>query len=298
MSSNQITNIKSEDKSNSVVKTESNAGAASGASSSSASGSRVSMANSGRAVWLVRVPEFVMEAWRTLPGDSALGQLRVHADGKLSLQLANPRDSDAQAAVSIPTEYVMACDAKPAPMELFSETDELPAEYAFEGLVEQRCDVTPVVNEQYGRLMAERRSAVARDAKRPRVLLDTEKRIVGVGLTKARRTQMEQASLISTKARSNKDRNRVQMPARDLTAKILALFERTPELPIADIDHECQQPINYLKDVLATVADFVRARKVWVLKPEYRHAPADAATASTSGNNKLHALGNDDDDVE
>lgn len=290
-STNPKIKVKSE-----AVKSESNPTPSTTTTTTVASASRVDMSNSQRAVWLVRVPEFVMEAWRTQPGDSALGELRVHADGKLSLNLVNPRDHDA-GAVAIPTQYAVACDDKPAPMELFSETATAAAtEFAFDGLVEQRCDVTPVVNEQYGRLMAERRSAAARDAKRPRVLLDTEKRIVGVGLTKARRTQMEQASLISTKARSNKDRNRVQMPARDLTTKILALFERTPELPIADIDHECQQPMNYLKDVLATVADFVRARKVWVLKPEYRHAPADAAATAATLSNK-HALG-DDDDVE
>lgn len=263
------------------------------ASSGTAADPSVDMLHSARAVWLVRVPEFVMEAWRQQPGDSTLGELRVHAGGSMSLLLKNPRVDDASAA-AIPEHYSMSYDAKPTPMELFSETAE--GEFAFEGLVEQRCDVTPVINEQYGRLMAERRSAAVQDAKRPRVMLDVEKRIVGVGLTKARRTQMEQASLISTKARTNKDRNRIQMPQHELVAKILALFEKTPELPIADIDHECQQPMNYLKDVLGTVAEFVRARKVWMLKPEYRHN--DANSSSTSNKRGADLITDDDAEVE
>lgn len=203
----------------------------------------------------------------------------VHEDGKFSVKLLNDTEVLGEAE-RVPEQYFMSCDTKPGPIEVFSETVE--SEFAFEGFVEQRCDMTPVPNAEYGRMMSERRSAVTREAKRPRVMLDTEKRIVGVGLTKARRTQMEQASLISTKARSNKDRNRVQMPAAELTTKILALFEKADELPIADIDHECQQPMNYLKEILSGVAEFVRARKVWVLKPEYRVGEGKSAAGAVT----------------
>ena len=37
-------------------------------------------------------------------------------------------------------------------------------------------------------------------------------------------------------------------------------------------DFESQQPMNYLKEVLSEVAEFVRSRKVWSLKSQYRVA--------------------------
>jgi hypothetical protein len=55
--------------------------------------------------------------------------------------------------------------------------------------------------------------------------------------------------------------------------------------------------MNYLKDVLGTVAEFVRARKVWTLKPEYRHNDANSST-STSNKRGADLIADDDAEVE
>ena len=142
--------------------------------------------------------------------------------------------------------------------------------------------MTPVVDADYMRLMGELRRSAAADAaaSRPRVQLDEDKRIIGVGLTRRKRREMQSASLIAEKSRSNRDRNRVQIPRSQLISQLLALFKRTPELSLQELDHECNQPINYLKSVLAEIADFIRSRKVWSLKAEYRVAEDHADEAN------------------
>ena len=85
--------------------------------------------------------------------------------------------------------------------------------------------------------MGARRANEAAARQRPRVQLDTDKRIVGTGLTKKKREQMQSASIINERGRKNRDRNRIQMPRGQLLNKLLHLFEKNPEMSLQELDH-------------------------------------------------------------
>ena len=126
-------------------------------------GSELNTVNAKRAIWLVKVPNYVATIWRNADPNAVLGQMRVTKSGKssepdmsfvLSEELAKA-GSKAVGALEIPREHrVQTQDTSRQSLCVFSESVEgaEKREVCGEGKVIQRTELQPMDSEAYRKL--------------------------------------------------------------------------------------------------------------------------------------------------
>jgi len=131
--------------------------------SKKSSGTELNTVNAKRAIWLVKVPNYMATIWRNADPDASLGTMKVTKSSKsndpdmcfvLSEELAKA-GSKAVRALEIPREHkVQTQDTSRQSLCVFSETVEGAErrEVCGEGKVIQRTELQPVDSEAYRKL--------------------------------------------------------------------------------------------------------------------------------------------------
>ncbi|WWD03842.1 hypothetical protein V865_001898 [Kwoniella europaea PYCC6329] len=141
--------------------------------------------------------------------------------------------------------------------------------------VDHECQVTPVQNQTYMKILEQRRLE-SEQSKRPVVRMDD------TGISQAEQNQLASGyrNAISTfgsrmisSAKTNNGERHARLERHELTDRIFALFKEKPYWGIPALKATLKQPDGWLREVLRDVAEQIREGKyvnMWQLKKSWR----------------------------
>lgn len=259
-----------------------------------------------RKVWLVKLPDFLMERWMNSSGNGTreadLGSIRIHEQTQTKpshVTLHLPQDPRYQ---GIPKDYELSFLKNTKPNSVFSEDPMSGTALEVVGKIEQECLVRPAFNEAYHRLIRERNTQSNRP-KRTIQVLDQDSTDVQYGILAPVR---EAALLHRDKQKFSTDRKRDRLPKADVLDLLFTAFERRPNWTLKDLSDYSKQPTAYLRDVLQEIAVSNKRgelKNTFELKPEYSNTRAKAAilerfqNAPEDPNSSLYASAEDSESL-
>lgn len=254
----------------------------------------VDLSNSGRGVWLVKVPKYISDRWEKAPANTEVGKLKIKKkvggakpDVKFTLSdticapVAGLSENDkvelirnSSTANQIPKEHMFkVSNIERQKLGVFScastpEGDKL----SLEGKVVQRAECCPISDNLYNMI---KKDALQKAGEPRRMLKQLDKHVTTtfkpVSIHESSLKYEKQKKVEGKKMRDDKDK---------VQEIIFALFEKHQYYNIKDLERETRQPIAYLKEILKEVCNYsVKPphRNMWELKPEYRHYKQDQA---------------------
>ncbi|KAF9804101.1 hypothetical protein SFRURICE_020529 [Spodoptera frugiperda] len=250
------------------------------------------LSNTGRGVWLVKVPKYIANKWEKAPGNIEVGKLKIsrapgqRAQVQLSLSeavlcLKEPGEQN------IPKEHRLDVSnvtrqslgvfsrAPSNPDAVVPEPDKL----YMEGRIVQKLECRPYADNTYYKLKSES----IRKASMPQRQVQQLDRIVQnfkpVSDHKHNIDYIKKKSAEGKKARDDKDA---------VLNMLFAAFEKHQYYNIKDLQKITKQPIVYLKEILKEVCNYNLKnphKNMWELKPEYRHYKLEQAAETKEEKN-------------
>lgn len=240
-------------------------------------------------VWLVKVPKYIANTWKSAPPKAELGKLRVPKDPTGSIKFVlNSKLHQAQQQSSTvpnkPAEHLltlqplvqqrMAILAQTKDSTASTNTND-PPKISFEGDVKFRGELRPTGDLSYMNLKAKS----IRDAAKPvRVTQILDKAVMSYKPRGAAQLAHE-ADLRKKKEEAKKV---VREDKEIVQGRLFAAFEKQQYYNIKDLVRITNQSIPYLKEILKEICNYCSKsthKNMWELKPEYRHYKS----ASSSG---------------
>ncbi|GAO48251.1 hypothetical protein G7K_2431-t1 [Saitoella complicata NRRL Y-17804] len=170
----------------------------------------------------------------------------------------------------------------------------IPKETAIKGRIVHECQVGPIMNERYRRVMRARQQQVQAQPKRAIVMLDEKhKRSVNL-LAPGTLGNVSRISTFSKAPQSKKisqDQKAARIPRNELMDKIFTLYEQRDNWSMRELREKLAQPEAYLKEVLEGIARLNRAgphHGKYALKAELKEMARQGLMGSGVG---LGALG-------
>lgn len=249
------------------------------------------LANATRGVWLVKVPKYVSDCWKTAERGSEVGKLIISktkaAPGKqpeavFSLSERLISESGGNYDEKLPSDHTFnltgvgnqALSVLSVEM-LASETGENTAGSAvlpytegkvcIEGKVIHRAECRPRIDACYMKLN-QNRIEVGNKPKREIIQVD---RAICTYKPKAAH-ESDIAYKLQKKEMGKKTRDDPFV----VQQKLFGAFEKHQYYNIRDLVNHTQQPVTYLKEILREICDYKNKapfKNMWELKPEYRH---------------------------
>lgn len=250
------------------------------------------LSNTGRGVWLVKVPKYIANKWEKAPGNIEVGKLKIsrapgqRAQVQLSLSeavlcLKEPGEQN------IPKEHRLDVSnvtrqslgvfsrAPSNPDAVVPEPDKL----YMEGRIVQKLECRPYADNTYYKLKSES----IRKASMPQRQVQQLDRIVQnfkpVSDHKHNIDYIKKKSAEGKKARDDKDA---------VLNMLFAAFEKHQYYNIKDLQMITRQPMVYLKEILKEVCNYNYKnphKNMWELKPEYRHYKLEEAAETKEEKN-------------
>ncbi|XP_028170229.1 general transcription factor IIF subunit 2 [Ostrinia nubilalis] len=242
------------------------------------------LSNTGRGVWLVKVPKYIANKWDKAPGNIEVGKLKItrKTGNKPQVQLSlseavlclkDPGEQsipkDHRLGVSNETRQSLGVFSHAVPSNTDSVVPESEKLY-MEGRIVQKLECKPYANNTYYKLKSES----IRKASMPQRQVQQLDRIVQtfkpVAVHKHDLEYQERKKAEGKKARDDKDA---------VLNMLFAAFEKHQYYNIKDLQKITRQPIVYLKEILKEVCNYNLKnphKNTWELKPEYRHYKQDA----------------------
>ncbi|CAD5231423.1 unnamed protein product [Bursaphelenchus xylophilus] len=257
----------------------------------------VNCERAARGVWLVKVPRYLSEIWQKNQG-KAVGSLIT---SQPVVFRSNPELETEQKKTPIVTNIVQSSSrALPdtlQPLGKKKENVEMPKEHRFlmknldnqtmAVLVEDKTGLEEDADQVSGRLTIDGR-VVKRAECQPPATLDYMKmkirQIEKISQPKHTVKQMDKAEVKfkptsyhaehMAKDRAKKDNVRSVRVDRDIVLKeLFQAFEKHQYYRLVDLQRITQQPANYIKEILTTIANYNTTqphKNMWELKSEYR----------------------------
>jgi len=220
----------------------------------------VDLSSAQKRVMLVKIPNFLAQAWMELPSNTELGTVKIKEEkdsGKLAeMKLILKGDY----ANEFPKEYNIDYTQSKIPMQIFSELKQ--GQVSIEGSVEYQCDVKPLDSQVYRHLVRER---VEKTKMRERALIPIEENQVGS-------FKIDKQRLHDPKKRRMEDR-RERMGKEELMDVLFTIFEEKTHFDLRTLVERTDQPMQYLKDILSEICVYNKRGKnksLYELKPQYK----------------------------
>ncbi|KAK9837878.1 hypothetical protein WJX74_006994 [Apatococcus lobatus] len=223
-------------------------------------------------VWLVKVPEFVAQQWRAAyeSGGEAveLGRVRVVHNAQ---QITGATDQ-LQLVMDDDSFHLRPNHGDMAAMHYISQED---GRTCLEGPVGQRLDAEMAENmgldERYRKRVSERTAATAKQKTMKRLEPADVKKLQNQPAAVGSRSRQEAAGTIERAATTGIKRERADKDL--LTQALFKLFEGQTCWTFVQLVKQTSQPVNWLKEVLETIA--VKNKRgpnkdLWELKREYK----------------------------
>jgi len=208
-----------------------------------------------RRVWLVKLPEFLADEWKAKGPDQDLGKVQVTQN-----QITIVTQSGEHL---IPSQYVIQLQQPTPdnPMHIFSETPD--GVLSMEGTVEYKGLAKPVdLNPEYRSLCKDR------------VVKANVKTRVVKALDNAPTTRRPIDTLFNKKKKEERKPRADERLEKDvLTERIFRAFETSNYLTIKSLQETTNQPVQWLKEVLADICIYNKRgpnKTKYELKPEYK----------------------------
>lgn len=238
-------------------------------------------ASSKREVWLVKVPKYMANAWKSASPRTELGRLKVPRDSKgpikfvLDPKLQPTGAANRDGANNLPSEHNITLQPLVQQrMAILAQSKDTPAasnnepeKVSFEGDVKFRGELRPTGDLSYMNLKV---SSIREAAKPVRITQILDKAVTSYKPRGA--TQLaHEADLRRKKEEAKKV---VREDKEIVQGRLFAAFEKQQYYNIKDLVRITGQSIPYLKEILKEICNYCSKsthKNMWELKPEYRH---------------------------
>ncbi|CAO1398106.1 unnamed protein product [Diamesa hyperborea] len=236
----------------------------------------LNLVNSGRAVWLVKVPKYMSSKWEQADGKMELGKLKISkfAGQKPQVSLTLSDNVLALGGGSIPKDHKLDVSVvarqtlgvfSNIPSKTENESVSGSQKLFMEGRIVQKLECRPIADKMY----MDMKSESIRQACVPKQKVQSlEKAVNNFKPISDHKHNIEyNIKMKSEGKKSRADKNQV-------LDMLFNAFEKHQYYNIRDLVKLTKQPIPYLKEILKEVCDYNMKnpyRNMWELKKEYRH---------------------------
>lgn len=238
-------------------------------------------------VWLVKVPKYIANSWKSAPSRAELGKLRVPKDSKGPIKfILDPKLQQLQQSglntqstpqSKLPSEHNltltplvqqrMAILAQTRDQTTTSASNNEAPKISFEGDVKFRGELRSTGDLSYMSLKA---SSIKEAAKPVRVTQILDKAVMAY---KPRgKAQLEHEA--DLRRRKEEAKRVVREDKEIVQGRLFSAFEKQQYYNIKDLVRITNQSIPYLKEILKEICNHCSKgtnKNMWELKPEYRH---------------------------
>ncbi|KAM9816689.1 general transcription factor IIF subunit 2-like [Neosynchiropus ocellatus] len=255
-------------------------------------------------VWLVKVPKYLSQQWAKATGRGDVGKLRIVKKGNQGKpEVSFTLNEELTVIEGLEGKTVSAPREHPFTMQMvggqtlavFTENSSGqseersdgsssgsgagagPDKIALEGLVVQRAECRPAVNENYMKL---KRLKIEDSAKPLRLSQQLDKAV-----TNNYRPVANHANNLEYEKRKKEEGKRARAEKQQVLDMLFSAFEKHQFYNIRDLVEITKQPVNYLKEILRDIGNYnVKGthKNTWELKPEYRHYQGEEKTEDDS----------------
>ncbi|XP_030643444.1 general transcription factor IIF subunit 2b [Chanos chanos] len=232
----------------------------------------LTMAKQNTGVWLVKIPKYLSQQWAKATGRGEVGKLKIEKNqGKTMVSFTlneelTTVDSIGEKAslVRVPQEHPLTVqNVGGHTLAVFTEGSD---KIALEGMVVQRAECRPAVNENYMKL----KKLQIEDLTKP-VRLSQQ-------LEKAVTTNYKPVSNhtynMEYEKKKKEEGKRTRADKQKVLEMLFCAFEKHQFYNIKDLVDITKQPVIYLKEILREIGVYNARgpnKSTWELKPEYRH---------------------------
>uniref|UniRef100_A0A3P8WJT4 General transcription factor IIF subunit 2 n=1 Tax=Cynoglossus semilaevis TaxID=244447 RepID=A0A3P8WJT4_CYNSE len=245
-------------------------------------------------VWLVKVPKYLSQQWTKATGRGEVGKLRICKKGNQGkAEVSFTLNEELTVIEGIEAKTVSAPRDHPFTMQsvggqtlaVFTETSS--DKIAVEGLVVQRAECRPAVNENYMKL---KRLQIEESCKPARLSQQLDRAVTSNYKPVANHTYN-----LEYERKKKEEGKRARADKQQVLDMLFSAFEKHQYYNIkdlVDITKHCYNLLskvdvflsfkqNYLKEILRDIAIYnVKGthKNTWELKPEYRHYHGEEKT--------------------
>ncbi|XP_036421404.1 general transcription factor IIF subunit 2b [Colossoma macropomum] len=224
-------------------------------------------------VWLVKVPKYLSLQWGKASGQGEVGKLKIaKSQGKTMVSFSLNEEltvvessGEIASSVRAPREHPFSMQSVGGQtLAVFTESSS--DQITIEGMVVQRAECRPAVQESYVKL------------KKLQIEESTKPLRLSQRLDKAVTTNYKPVSNHSYNVEYEKKKREEGKRARADKEKVLEMlfsaFEKHQYYNIKNLVEITKQPVIYLKEILREIGVYNSRgphKSTWELKPEYRH---------------------------
>ncbi|CAL8243586.1 unnamed protein product [Lota lota] len=226
-------------------------------------------------VWLVKVPKYLSQQWGKAAGRGEVGKLRISKNqGKAEVAFTLNEDLTAiegsgDKRVHAPRDHPFSMQTVGGQMlAVFTETPS--DKVALEGVVVQRAECRPAVNDSYMKL---KRMQIEESSKPLRLSQQLDKPV-----TSNYKPVANHASNLEYDRKKKEEGKRARVDKQQVLDMLFSAFEKHQYYNIKDLVDITKQPVTYLKEILRDIGNYnVKGthKNTWELRPEYRHYQAE-----------------------
>ncbi|XP_003969931.1 general transcription factor IIF subunit 2 isoform X2 [Takifugu rubripes] len=223
-------------------------------------------------VWLVKVPKYLSQQWEKATGRGEVGKLQICKKGsqgkpEVSFNLNEELtviEGLEKKTVSAPHEHKFTMQSVGGQiLAVFTETtsDKL----ALEGMVVQRADCRPAVNENYMRL---KRLQIEESSKPTRLSQQIQNPVTNY------KPVANHSYNLEYEKKKKEEGKRARADKQQVLDMLFSAFEKHQYYNIKDLVDITKQPVIYLKEILRDIGHYnIKGthKNTWELRPEYRH---------------------------
>ena len=250
----------------------------------------VDLSQVNRGVWLVKVPKYISDRWKTSAPKKEVGKLHIARRTGQKPQVSFSLDDEVIKAINdgkdprsggtrqeIPKEHKFV--VSPLNMQSLvvfsheqrssSDGKESQDRLALEGKVVQRAECRPISSSVYMSLKKEALLLAMEPARQTKKV----DRVVN-----AYKPVSNHAANIAYDLKKKEEGKKSRADREQVMDMLFALFEKHQYYNIKDLVRETRQPFAYLKEILNEVCHYSMRnphKNMWELKAEYRHYKSD-----------------------
>eukprot|EP00771_Trimastix_marina_P002611 gnl/Trimastix_PCT/3751.p1 GENE.gnl/Trimastix_PCT/3751~~gnl/Trimastix_PCT/3751.p1 ORF type:complete len:293 (+),score=93.17 gnl/Trimastix_PCT/3751:22-900(+) len=232
-----------------------------------------------RALWLVKVPNFLHEAWMNSPGDKPIGKINMERNGDSPIPNVSIELDDRPEFADIPKQFNFRSKTGQPPTHVFSRRAD--GKLSIDGMVILNADAAPTFTDKYRFVRRNRVQAIVQQrALRTirEVEVDTNGHVRKTA-AQAPRVKVLSESLPHKRPHSPPHRGKVQklkrdrLPKEDVQDLIFHAFEQQSHWSLKGLLQKTDQPQAYLKEILSELCVYHKRgdhKAMYELKEMYR----------------------------
>ncbi|KAM3862246.1 general transcription factor IIF subunit 2b [Diretmus argenteus] len=226
-----------------------------------------------KGVWLVKVPKYLSQQWDKATENGEVGKLTIgKKQGKAEVSFTLHEElttfnslGEKGASLQVPRDHPLTLRAVGGQtLAVFTQnnTDDI----SIEGMVVQRAECRPAVNDNYMKL---KKLQIEESTKPQRLSQQLEKAVTTIFKPVANHIVN-----VEHEKKKKMEGKMVRAERQVVLDMLFSAFERHQYYNIKDLVDITKQPVTYLKEIMREIGVYKTKgahKSTWELKPEYRH---------------------------